>query len=195
MDDAARCITQGLEADPTASGTVRGSHFRKTAHRFPASHDPAAVLPQLRAGAVLLEINAFVRPYPSHWQPVQSYIGQVLAAAGQLAAVAEFGLASFEVLTLALERRLLEKILALVRAGYAPDPLVELQAKVRHADDLHQLLQQPKLRTFLASADFIILLADARADDARNQAFQGDWATRPLREARLFADEGNCGSN
>lgn len=190
MDDAARVITQGLEADPTAPGTVRGSHFRKTAHRFPTTHDPAAVLPQVRAGAVLLEINAFARPYPSHWRPVQSYIGQVLAAAGQVAAVAEFGLAPFEVLTLALERTLVEKILALVRAGYAADPLVELQAKVRHAYDLHQLLQQPTLRTFLASADFITLLGDARADDARNQEFQGDWATRPLREARLFADEG-----
>lgn len=190
MDDAARHITQGLTADPTAPGTMRGSHFRKTAHRFPTAHDPAALLPQLRAGSVLLEINAFARPYPSHRRPVQSYIGQALAAAGQSAAVAEFGLASFEVLTLALERTLVEKILALVRAGYAPDPLAELQAKVRHAYDLHLLLHQPALQAFLASADFVALLAEARADDARNQEFQGDWATRPLREALLFADEG-----
>ena len=117
MDDAARYITQGLEADPTAPGTVRGSHFHKTAHRFPAAYGPAAVLPQLRAGAVLLEINAFARPYLSHWRPVQSYIEQLLTAAGQLAAVAEFGLASFEVLTLALERTLAKKLLALFRAG------------------------------------------------------------------------------
>lgn len=190
MDDAARHITQGLVADATAPGTVRGSHFRKTAHRFPTAHDPAALLPQLRAGAVLLEINAFARPYPSHRRPVQSYIGQALAVTGQTAAAAAFGLASFEVLTLALERTLVEKILALVRAGYAPDPLAELQAKVRHAYDLHQLLHQPALQVFLASEDFVALLAEACADDARNQEFQGDWAARPLREALLFADEG-----
>ena len=61
---------------------------------------------------------------------------------------------------------------------------------MRHIYDLHQLLQQLTLRTFLASADFIILLADARTDDARNQEFQGDWATRLLRGAQLYADEG-----
>lgn len=190
MDNAARHLTQGLDADPTAPGTVRGSHFRKTSHRFPTAHDPAALLPQLRAGAVLLEINAFARPYPSQLRPVQSYIGQVLTRRDQLDAVAEFGLAPFEVLTLALERTLVEKILALVRAGYAPDPLAELQAKIRHAYDLHQLLQQPALRAFLDSAGFADLLAEARADDASNQEFQGDWATRPLGEAALFSDEG-----
>ncbi len=188
MDEAARRITQGLDADPAAVGTVRGSHFRKTAHRFPTAHDPAALLPQLRAGAVLLEINAFARPYPSHLRSVQSYIGQVLTERSQLAAVAEYGLAAFEVLTLALERTIIEKILALVRAGYAPDPLAELQAKIRHTYDLHQLLQRPELRTFLGSAGFAELLAEARADDARNQEFQGDWAARPLGEAALFTD-------
>lgn len=190
LDEAARHITQGLEADPTAPGTVRGSHFRKTVHRFATAHDPAVWLPQLRAGSVLLEINAFARPYPSQWRPVQSYIGQALTEAGQPEAVAEFGLAVFEVLTLALERTLVEKILVLVRAGYAADPLAELQLKVRHAYDLHQLLHQPELRDFLASAAFDALLADARADDARNQEFQGAWASHSLGEAAFFADGG-----
>ena len=190
MDNAARHLTQGLEADPTAPGTVRGTYFRRTAHRFPSAHDPAALLPQLRPGAVLLEINAFAHPHPSHLRPVQSCIGQALAQLGQPGAVAEFGLAPFEVLTLALERTLVEKILALVRAGHAPDPLAELQAKIRHAYDLHQLLQQAGPRAFLAGADFAGLLAEARADDARNQEFQGDWAARPLGEAALFADAG-----
>lgn len=108
MDQAARHLTRGLVADPTAARTVRGSHFRKTAHRFPTVHDPTGLLPQLRARAVLVEINAFARPSPSHLRPVQSYIGQVLAQSSQ-----------------ALERTLVEKILALVRAGYAPDPLAE----------------------------------------------------------------------
>ena len=190
LDNAARHVTHGLEADPTAPGTVRGSHFRKTSHRFPTAHDPAALLPQLRAGAVLLEINAFARPHPSQLRPVQSYIGQVLARRGQAAEVAAFGLEPFQVLTLALQRTLVEKILALVRAGYAADPLAELQAKIRHAYDLHQLLEQPELPGFLAGAGFAELLVEARADDARNQEFQGDWAARPLGEAVLFSDGG-----
>jgi predicted nucleotidyltransferase component of viral defense system len=189
MDNAARHITQDLEADPTAPGTVRGSHFRKTLHRFPITSDsPVQLLPQLRGGAVLLEINAFARPYPSQWQPVQSYIGQMLTRQGQQELEASYGLQPFEVLTLSLERTLVEKVLALVRAGYAPDPIAELQAKVRHVYDLHQLLQQPALQKFLNGDDFTHLVAEVRADDARNQEFQGNWATRPLAEAAVFAD-------
>ncbi len=133
-------------------------------------------------------MNAFARPYPSQWQPVQSYIGQMLTRQGQQELGASYGLQPFEVLTLSLERTLVEKVLALVRAGYAPDSITELQAKVRHVYDLHQLLQQPALQEFLKSDGFTHLVADVRADDARNQEFQGDWATRPLTEALVFAD-------
>lgn len=191
MDAAARHLTLGLEADPTAPGTSRGSHFRKTAHRFPTLLEAGpAWESQLRAGAILLEINAFARPYPSHLRPIQSYLGQFLTQQGQMEVVAEFGLAPFEVLTLALERTLTEKILALVRAGAALDPLQELGAKIRHAYDVHQILQQPAVTAFFASPAFAHLLKEVQADDARNQEFQGDWATRPLTQAQLFADGG-----
>jgi hypothetical protein len=55
---------------------------------------------------------------------------------------------------------------------------------------LHQLLQQPTLQAFLTSPAFEALLAEVRADDARNQEFQGDWATHALADAILFADAG-----
>lgn len=189
MDAGARHITQGLTSVVEAGVTVRGSHFRKTLHQYQATIGPAAGS-QVRLGAVLLEVNAFARPHPSQWRPVQSYAGQFLAQRGELALVGQHGLAPFEVLVLALERTLVEKILALVRAGYAEDPLTELQAKIRHAYDLHQLLQQPALQQFLASPAFEALLAEVRVDDARNQEFQGAWATHPLSQARLFADAG-----
>lgn len=48
-----------------------------------------------------------------------------------------------------------------------PGLLAGLYAKVRHAYDPRQLLQQPTPQAFLASADFVDLLAEARAGDAR----------------------------
>jgi predicted nucleotidyltransferase component of viral defense system len=189
MDAGAKHITRGLTAVVEAGVTVRGSHFRKTLHQYPAIIGPAAGS-QVRPGAVLLEVNAFARPHPSQWRPVQSYAGQFLTQRNEPELVEQHGLAPFEVLVLALERTLVEKILALVRAGYAPDPLGELQAKIRHAYDLHQLLQQPTLQAFLTSPAFEALLAEVRADDARNQEFQGDWATHALADAILFADAG-----
>jgi len=189
MDAGAKHITQGLTSVVEPGVTVRGSHFRKTLHQYPATIDPAAG-GQVRPGVVLLEVNAFARPHPSQWRPVQSYASQFLTHRGELELVEQHGLGPFELLVLALERTLVEKILALVRAGYAPDPLAELQAKIRHAYDLHQLLQQPSLLEFLTSPAFETLLAEVRAGDARNQEFQGDWASKPLAQARLFADEG-----
>lgn len=190
LDTSARHITQGLTAVVEPGVTVRGSHFRKTLHQFPVTARAPAPGGQVRPGAVLLEINAFARPHPSQWRAVQSYAGQFLSQRGEQDFVAHHGLASFEVLVLALERTLVEKILALARAGYAPDSLGELQAKIRHVYDLHQLLQQPALQAFLISPAFEGLLAEVRADDARNQEFQGDWAAHPLAQARLFADSG-----
>lgn len=85
--------------------------------------------------------------------------------------VAQHGLALSEVLALALERILVEKTLAFVRAGYTPKSLGKLQAKIRHAYDLHQLhqlLQQPMLQTFLIGPDFDTLLAEVRTNDVRD---------------------------
>ena len=101
---------------------------------------------------------------------------------------------SFEMLEdralVALQGPLAEKVLALVRAGYATDPLGELRAKIRHVYDLHLLLQRPDLQAFLESTAFTDLLVQVQADDARNQEFQGEWAARPLAEAALFSDGG-----
>lgn len=124
LDAGAKHITQGLTPVVEPGVTVRGSHFRKTLHPFPVTvGEPASG--QVRPSAVLLEGNAFARPHPSLWQPVESYAGQFLTDRGELALVAQHGLAPFEVWVLALERTLVEKILALVRTGYAADALGE----------------------------------------------------------------------
>lgn len=141
---------------------------------------------QVRHGQILVEVNAFAHPHPSQWLPVQSYVGQFLEASGEHALVAEHRLAPFEVQVLSLERTLTEKILALVRAGYQPDPVPELRAKIRHIYDLYHLLERDSLQGFFDGTDFDALVKDVQADDARNSEFQGAWAEKPLAESALF---------
>ena len=88
---------------------------------------------------------------------------------------------------LSLERTLTEKVLALVRAGYQPDALGELRAKIRPVYDLYHLLEQESLQGFFDGAGFDTLVEAVQADDARNNEFQGDWAKKPLAESALFA--------
>lgn len=190
MNAGAKHITQGFEEEFVSGVTVRGSHFRKTIHRFPAVILSGLVGEQFRGGTVLLEVNAFAKPYPTETRLVQAYVGQFLAERGEVELLQTYNLAPFPLVVLALERTLTEKVLALVRAGYATDPLRELRAKIRHVYDLHLLLQRPELQAFLESTAFTDMLVQVQADDARNQEFQGEWAARPLAEAALFSDVG-----
>ena len=64
LDAGAQHITQGLTAVVEPGVMVRGSHFRKTLHQYPAILGLAAGS-QVRPGAVLLEVNAFAHPTPA----------------------------------------------------------------------------------------------------------------------------------
>lgn len=92
---------------------------------------------------ILLEITAFGQPHPVVRLPLVSYIGEVFAQQGLTGELTEFGLQPFDFNILSVGRTFAEKIMALVRASYAPDPAVELTSKVRHLYDLHHLVAHP----------------------------------------------------
>ena len=185
MDRAAKHITRGLPEVADAA-TSRGSRFRRTVHQY-ESVLASPLFAQVRHGQILVEVNAFAHPHPSQWLPVQSYVGQFLEAHGEQALVAEHGLEPFEVQVLSLERTLTEKVLALVRAGYQPDAVAELRAKIRHVYDLYHLLEQESLQGFFDGAGFDESVKAVQVDDVRNSEFQGAWAAKPLAESALFA--------
>lgn len=185
MDKAGKHITRGLPEVEDAA-TSRGSRFRRTVHQYESVLE-SPLFAQVRHGQILVEVNAFAHPHPSHWLAVQSYVGQFLTERGDQELVAEHGLAPFKVQVLSLERTLTEKVLALVRAGYQPDAVGELRAKIRHVYDLFHLLEQESLQDFFTGPAFDALVKAVQADDARNSEFQGAWAEKPLGESALFA--------
>ena len=119
---------------------------------------------------------------------ISTYIAQFLAQRDLLDVVRQYGLEPFEVNVVSLERTFTEKVLALVRACYAADPIAELRSKIRHVYDLHALLKVSALATFLQQDEFFQMLQAVQADDARNSEFQGAWAAEPLASCLLFGN-------
>jgi len=184
IDSISKSSTKHLPEIQRPGVTSKGSRFRRTAHAFPAQ----AIRPALSqmAPEVILEINAFANPYPFELHSINSMMGEFLLERGRQDLIERYGLQPFMLQVLSPERTLAEKILALARASYAPDPLAQLREKIRHTYDLYCLLQVPDIQAFVAGAEFFHTLRLVQADDAKNSEFQGEWANKPLSSAWIY---------
>ncbi|GAA4443439.1 nucleotidyl transferase AbiEii/AbiGii toxin family protein [Pontibacter saemangeumensis] len=165
--------------------TSKGSRFRKTLHDYGASVQGDY---GQATDKILVEINSFASPNPHQLMPIKTYISQFMAQRNLLDLIRQYDLAPFEVNVVSLERTFTEKVLALVRASYAENPVDELGSKIRHVYDLHAMLKAPVVVSFIHSEGFFGMIRAVQADDARNSEFQGDWALLPLDACLLFAD-------
>lgn len=179
-------ITQGLNEIVAPGITSKGSKFRKTVFEYPKVIDGSDF--GQAQDKLLVEINSFANPYPYSEMPIQSMIADFLLQNGRKEAIEAFELKAFNVNVLGLERTLTEKLLSLVRASYAENPMAELAARVRHIYDLHYILSKSNMREFVSSEGFKDTIKDVLADDESNSQFQGEWTKKPLTESILVAD-------
>jgi len=107
---------------------------------------------------LILEINSFAQPHPNKMR------------------------------VLCLERTLVEKILAIIRASYSKNPLEQLKNKIRHIYDIYMILQNTEMKLFLENQEFFTLLTATQADDAKNSEFQGDWTKEKLSDSLIFGN-------
>lgn len=179
-------ITQGLNEHTIPGITSKGSKFRKTVFEYPRVIDGNDF--GQAQDKLLVEINSFANPYPYSEMPIQSMIADFLLQNGRKEAIEAFELKAFNVNVLGLERTLTEKVLSLVRAGYAENPMAELAARVRHIYDLHYILSKSNMREFVSGEGFKETIKDVLADDESNSQFQGEWTKKSLTESMLFSD-------
>jgi hypothetical protein len=78
--------------------------------------------------------------------------------------------------------------MGLVRASYESNgQLNQLRDKIRHIYDLSKLLEQGEIKNLIEDINqFSALIAEVRADDRKNQEFQGDWSTKRLSDALVY---------
>src|SRR5690606_35938615 len=80
------------------------------------------------------------------------------------------------------------KIISLVRFSYTANPLQDLANKVRHTYDLHQLLQEKRISTFLKSDDFETMLIQVGKDDDKAIPNDKEWLSKHPSESLFFSE-------
>lgn len=174
---------------PEVPGNGKRGQIRRVYHRYPQLFEQTTADV---AEDILLEITAFGQPYPIVRLPLVSYIGEVFAQQGMSEELTEFGLLPFDFNVLWVGRTFAEKIMALVRASYEPDPAVEVASKVRHLYDLHHLVAHPEVQDLLENDSLFALLRAVQADDAV-AGVKGptrEWKTLPLSSCWAYRDAG-----
>lgn len=162
----------------------KGSKFRKTVYSYPQTM--AGDFGQA-SNKLILEINSFANPYPFAEVEIESYLAQYLKDFDP-SIIDEYGLGPVTINVLDFRRTFAEKVMGLVRASYESNSqLNQLREKIRHIYDLSKLLEQEEIKNLITDiGQFSSLIAEVRADDQKNQEFQGDWCTKRLSDALIY---------
>ncbi len=180
-------ITQHIPERVIEGITSKGSEFRKTLHEYPV------LIPEIPGtqmnSFLLLEINCFGTPHPYQPMPISCFIADFLTENSRQDLINRFHLEPSTVQVLKPERTFCEKILALTRASYHQTPIIQLQNKIRHAFDLHMMMQTQYLKQFVNSDDLNDMLLLVQKDENDNRTNQAEWNTRPLKDALIFQDD------
>lgn len=162
--------------------------IRKTAHTY--QHHFDGQFGQVR-DIIILETTWLGSFEPYTTANVNSFVAEMMAATGQSALIEEYNLQPFQVKILSKERTLCEKIMSLVRFSFTPDPIADLNNKVRHIYDIHKLLSTDDVRTFFNSADFESMLLKVSADDVISFKNNNEWLANHPSTAIIFSDTEN----
>ncbi|MCZ2281873.1 MAG: nucleotidyl transferase AbiEii/AbiGii toxin family protein [Bacteroidales bacterium] len=158
---------------------------RKTAHTYAKefTDDYGQVRDVIVVEATWL---GYYEPYTT--KTVSSFIYEMMMKTEQQAMTEEYNLQPFEVKVLEPKRTLCEKIMSLVRFSYTEEPLKDLQAKIRHTYDLHQLLQDKELANFFKSSSFDEMLLKVANDDVASFKNNNDWLVHHPKKALIFRE-------
>lgn len=135
---------------------------------------------------IVLEVSSLGNSDPSEEVSVHSMITKFIAATNNLDLIKAYQLEPFKVRVLSIERTFCEKIISLVRFSYTEYPLLDLADKVRHTYDLHQLLQQVEITSFLKSDKFEVMLMQVGKDDDKAIPNDKEWLFKHPSESLFF---------
>ncbi len=168
--------------------TNKKGMLRKTAHTY--SKEFNGDYGQVR-DAIIIEAGWLGYYEPNIAQTVYAYIYEMMCATGQQILAQQYDLLPFELLALDPKRTLCEKIMSIVRFSYTSNAIENLNNKIRHFYDLHQLLQNKELAEFFESEDFESMLLRVAKDDLISFKNNNAWLQYHPIEAKVFAEVDN----
>ncbi len=137
---------------------------------------------------IVLEVSSLGRSHPSEKVSVHSMITEFIATTNNPDLIKEYQLEPFKLTAISIERTFCEKIISLVRFSYTEDPLGDLKNKVRHTYDLHQLLQEYRITSFLESDNFEKMLLQVGKDEDKAIPNDKEWLSKPPSESLFFKE-------
>lgn len=183
-------VTSALETVMTVIPGYPLEHKRGKIRKVVFGYDKVGVkgiFGQVR-DQIVLEVSSLGNPNPSEKVRIHSMITEFIASTNNLDLIKEYQLEPFDVRTLSMERTFCEKIISLVRFSYTEYPLEDLANKVRHTYDLHLLLQNQKVSSFLKSDDFGTMLLQVGKDDDKAIPNDKEWLSKHPSESLFFSE-------
>ena len=162
--------------------------IRKTAHRYDKNFD--GDFGQVRDN-IIIESTWLGNVEPYTTGTVSSYIYEMLQKGNQLDIIDDYDMNPFDVLILSTERTLCEKIMSLVRFSQTEEPIINLRNKIRHTYDIHMMLKDVELNSFLNSTVFDTLLLKVANDDVLSFKNNNEWLSNHPITTILFSDTKN----
>jgi len=136
---------------------------------------------------ILLEVNSFTIPEPYENLLIQSLVAEYLNINSYQDVIEEFGLESFSIAVLKLERTFVEKISAITKASYRSenDNYNLLSKNIRHFYDLVKLFNKIGKDIISDKESFKSLLEKVKIDDRAMDSVK-EWSTKKYVDADIF---------
>ncbi len=160
--------------------------IRKTAHQYP-KEELEGSFGQVKE-FIIIEASWLGSHEPYIIENVSFYIGDMMKAFGQEELINKYNLQPFQVKVLSKERTICEKVMSLVRFSHTDKPYADLTKKIRHIYDIHMMLQNDEVKSFLNSAEFDLMLNIVGKDDLLSFKNNNDWLSKHPKEAIIFSD-------
>lgn len=183
----AKSMTEGLQEMNMPGFTSKGSHYHKAYYSYPRAIDSLQI-GAIKAGQLLVEINSFANPYPFQRCKLQSFLTEFLQKTGNEQLIKEYDMQPFEVNVLDRRRTLTEKLVSLLRCSLADNYMPELTAKIRHFYDLHFLLNDEEIQSYLKSNTFKSDFANLFTQDKQRFDKPEGWQNKDIMDSPIIMD-------
>lgn len=181
---ATAIVSEVLPETNSPGLTNKKGQIRKTVHEYQKGGFEGE-FGQVRS-QVILEASWLGHFEPSSKHKICSYVGEMLSREGRLDLVKQWGLESFEVNALHIERTFCEKIMSLVRWSRSNAPYADLSNKIRHIYDIHLMLQNEMIADFLEREAFQAMLCQVGKDDLNSFNRRTEWLLDHPKTALVF---------
>lgn len=136
---------------------------------------------------IVLEVSNLGSTHPFEKINIHTMITEFIGTTNSPDLIQTYELEPFQVTALSIERTFCEKIISLVRFSYTEKPLNDLSNKVRHIYDLHQLLKEDRISSFLYSKDFEVMLVQVGKDDDKAIPNDKEWLLKHPSDSLFFS--------